>query len=117
MTASNTLPRGFARATAADVRTWAGLPLDQRGRLSKDTKDAFNKAHSTGSPRMKYVGPVERTQEYTFKPEKGRKVTATAKPSVVRAWAADNGYDVSGRGRLHREVEAAYAEAHGKVRR
>jgi hypothetical protein len=31
----------------------------------------------------------------------------------VRAWARDNGHQVSDRGRISREVQAAYDKAHG----
>lgn len=33
-------------------------------------------------------------------------------PGIVRAWARANGYEVGTRGRLHRDIFTAYAEAH-----
>ena len=35
--------------------------------------------------------------------------------SQIRAWAKDNGWEVSGRGALPRTVVAAYREAHGSA--
>lgn len=39
------------------------------------------------------------------------RIDSTAPPSVVRAWALANGYDVGARGRLHADIWAAYAAA------
>ena len=41
-----------------------------------------------------------------------RKTGSKAKPSDIRQWAIENGYEVSSRGRLHRDVVKAYDEAH-----
>lgn len=108
-------PRGFLVADAADVRTWAGIPLNQRGRLSRQTILDFNKAHGSGKGRMIFVGNPAKTTEVTVKADgdKGRKVTVKAEPSAIRAWGLANGYDVKeGKGRLSTEVREAYAREH-----
>ena len=36
----------------------------------------------------------------------------TPGPGEIRAWAEDNGYEVSDRGRIHQSVKDAYYAAH-----
>ena len=40
------------------------------------------------------------------------KAAGGAAPSEIRAWARENGFDVSERGRVSAEVRSAYAAAH-----
>lgn len=40
--------------------------------------------------------------------------TPTNEAAKIRDWAIKNGYNVSRRGRLHRDIEAAYRNAHKK---
>lgn len=109
------VPRGFIQADAGDVRTWAGIPLDRRGRLSRQTILDFNAAHRSGSPRMIFVGNPPKTTAVTVREngDKGRKRTVKVEPATIRAWGLANGYEVKeGRGRLSTEVREAYALAH-----
>lgn len=49
--------------------------------------------------------------------KKGRAVappSPKAEAKEIRKWAADNGYEVSSRGRLHRDVVEAYRNARRK---
>lgn len=108
----NTKP-GFATATADDVREFGaanGLPVGgTRGRLPKATIEAFNKAKGKGKGRMFYGGtPVgERTYQLVG-PKGGVRKQATVKPSIIRQWAAIEGYEVAARGRLPKEVIDAF---------
>jgi hypothetical protein len=43
----------------------------------------------------------------------GRPGAADIDPATVRAWAHDQGYAVSSRGRVSKELREAYANAHG----
>lgn len=111
--ASPTLPRGFAKATADDVRAFAkanGLPFGgSRGRLPKATIEAFNTAHSKGKGRSKYVPGLPKESTYRqFGPKGGLRKEATIEPHIVRQWAAVQGYDVAARGRLSRSVIDAF---------
>jgi len=103
------LPRGFIQATAEDVRTWAGIPLNQRGRLSNDTIRDFNKAHGFGKGRMMYVRGLPNVQTYSVKDADGKTVTVKADPAEIRSWAAENDYEVGERGRLAHETILAFA--------
>lgn len=50
------------------------------------------------------------------RPDGGRKRATTSKPkrdtATIRAWAQDNGYEVSDRGRIPAHVEEAFHSAH-----
>lgn len=116
MAASNSVPRGFTRATAADVRAWGaevGLPIGgSRGRLPMDTIDAFNKAHGSGKGRMRYTKTDRHPERvYEAKPDKGRTRRETATAPQIRAWAALNGLSVQPKGRLPKAVTEAYVLA------
>jgi len=105
--------RGYRQATAQDVRDFAqanGLPAGgSRGRLPKATIAEFNAAHATGKGRAFYGGTSVGVREYTLTgPKGGVQKRAVAKSSAVRAWAAENGYEVSDKGRLSTEVKVAY---------
>lgn len=114
--AAQTLPRGFAQATAADVRTWGaaqGLPVGgSRGCLPKSTIEAFNTAHGKGKGRSRYVGtPVGVRTYQQVGPKGGVRKAATIESKVVRQWAAAEGYDVAARGRLPKAaIDAFMAE-------
>lgn len=110
-TVPTVLPRGFILATAEDVRTWAGIPLDQRGRLGNDTIRDFNKSHGFGKGRMMYVRGLPNVTTYNLTDDDGNKVTVKADPSEIRAWASDNGYTVGDRGRHSHAVVLAFAAA------
>src|SRR5690606_14679351 len=103
------LPRCFIQATAADVRTWAGIPLNQRGRLSKDTVRHLHKSHGLGKGRMMYVRGLPNVQTYSVKDADGKTVTVKADPAEIRSWAAENDYEVGERGRLAHETILAFA--------
>lgn len=58
---------------------------------------------------------VEPQRLVSFK--KGARAATTAKPKrndlmIIRAWAKENGYDVSERGRISKEIQDAYDAAH-----
>lgn len=107
-------PRGFARATAADVREWAaanGLPAGgSRGRLPKATIEAYNAAHGKGKGRKRYEKnlPVGTITLQEFGPKGGLKREVQTTANEVRAFAALHGIPVSSRGRLSVEAREAY---------
>jgi hypothetical protein len=108
--------RGFRQAPAQEVREWAadkGLPYGgSRGRLPKATIEAFDQAHATGKGRAEYSGTPVGVREYTLTgPKGGVKARTTAKGSAVRAWAGENGYEVSERGRIPSAVKEAFVAA------
>ncbi|MFG3715828.1 histone-like nucleoid-structuring protein Lsr2 [Micromonospora sp. NPDC047730] len=41
--------------------------------------------------------------------------TLTATPKEVRAWAKENGHDVGDRGRISKEIKAAFQAATGRL--
>lgn len=53
---------------------------------------------------------VKRTRR---KATKGSSSAGTSASAVVRAWAAEAGYEVNSRGRIPADVQAAYDAAHG----
>lgn len=107
-------PRGYARATAAEVREWAAendLPAGgERGRLPGATVEAFNAAHGKGKGRKRYEKnlPVGTITLQEFGPKGGLKREVTTTAEQVRAFAALNGIPVSSRGRLSAEAREAY---------
>jgi hypothetical protein len=42
----------------------------------------------------------------------GGAAASDADPATIRAWAQENGHEVSSRGRVSKELREAYAEAH-----
>ena len=59
-----------------------------------------------------YVGSARRVSGRRGAAARGRGRSRAASDSAdIRAWAKDNGYDVSERGRISAEVRAAYNEA------
>ncbi|MEH0059039.1 MULTISPECIES: histone-like nucleoid-structuring protein Lsr2 [Auritidibacter] len=64
--------------------------------LSKENADAFRKL----------LKPYIRKAESIAPPAPGNEA------AKIREWARKNGYNVSRRGRLHRDIEEAYRNAH-----
>jgi hypothetical protein len=79
--------------------------IDLDSKNAKKFRDAITyyveHARRTGKSQ---VAPLRRTGE--------ARRTADVDPSEVRAWAEDNGYEVSARGRIRSEIVEAYKAAH-----
>jgi hypothetical protein len=55
---------------------------------------------------------IERAQRVGGRPNRGAAAQGADDPASIRQWAGQNGYKVSARGRVSREVRAAYHAAH-----
>ncbi|PPJ35855.1 nucleoid-associated protein Lsr2 [Nocardia nova] len=51
---------------------------------------------------------VSRNTKRRSKPSETRIPTSKERTAAIRQWARDNGYEVSSRGRIHKDVVAAY---------
>lgn len=87
--------------------TWAGTAYEID--LNKKNADAFAEAIAP------YVRAARRAPSAGRRGSTARKSARSSKPDVsaIRAWAAENGYSVSQRGRLPSEVVSAYNAAQG----
>ncbi|WIY82059.1 Lsr2 family protein [Propionimicrobium sp. PCR01-08-3] len=72
--------------------------------LSKKNADSLREALAP------YVGAARRVRGQRAR-SAGSTAAAGSSPAEIRAWAADNGYEVSARGRVPAEVRAAYEAA------
>jgi hypothetical protein len=89
------------------IREWArrhGFKVSERGRISAAVLDAFaNQDHKTGAPAANETAPrVDDAPEPTPAPAPQAEFTHAATPeayrTMLRTWAAANGYNVSSRG-------------------
>ena len=96
--------------SAKDYAASLGLCKPGRGRMNQAALDAVAKARSEGMTFSK-----ETVKSVTVRnrpdPEKPAKPVGNYDPKAVREWAKANGIEVSERGRISAEVQAAYADA------
>ena len=59
-----------------------------------------------------WVGNARRVSGRTARPTARRGGSSSTDTTAVRAWAKENGFKVSERGRISAEVQEAYAAAH-----
>lgn len=71
--------------------------------LNEAHASALRKSFEEWSSKAAQTGRKRRTRSSSAKPYDAR---------AVRAWAAENGYDVPAKGRIRREVREAYDAAH-----
>ena len=118
MSATATAPRGFRAAGSDEVRAWAvenGLAVESKrgaGRLSTAAIEGFNAAHGKGKGRAVYVPGHVARQPITGQNRRGQSKTVQATLAEVRAWGAENGYEVGTRGRLNATLRDAFVQAH-----
>lgn len=94
--------------------TWSGKPLVLD--LSSSNAAKFDKAIAKWVAAARPDEPVKRARNGRAATRGGRTSTRTSNRRVndtvaIRAWAAENGYALSARGRIPAEVIAAYADA------
>jgi hypothetical protein len=106
---------GYKQATAADVKAWAadnGFTVKPgRGRMAFEVIDAYNAAHKRKRTQYVVGSALDSEVEYGYTTAKGRKGKFRARPSEVRAWARENGFEVGDRGRFRAEILDAFGQA------
>lgn len=61
---------------------------------------------------LPYIAVAQKTGGRARTGQRRRAASGGSNATEIRAWAADNGYEVSARGRVPAEVRAAYEAAH-----
>ncbi len=97
---------GTAEETVSFALDGVSYEIDLSAKNSKKLRDAFapyvaEARKSRGGRRRSAAGGSAR-----------RRSSGAGSASEIRAWARENGYDVSERGRVSEEVRAAYEAAH-----
>jgi hypothetical protein len=82
--------------------------------LSAQNASKFDKALSPYIKAAEEVSEGERPRATRSRRSRGSKKSASADLSAIRAWASENGFSVSPRGRISSEVRNAYDEAHAQ---
>ncbi|WP_246182921.1 histone-like nucleoid-structuring protein Lsr2 [Mycolicibacterium grossiae] len=82
--------------------------------LSAQNASKFEKALSPYVKAAERISGDERPRATRSKRGRGNKKSASEDLSAIRAWASENGYSVSPRGRISSEVRTAYEEANAQ---
>ena len=93
---------GDATETVTFGLDGASYEIDLTEQNAKELRDAF--AHWVGNARRVSGRPSRQAVR--------RGGSASTDTTAVRAWAKENGFKVSERGRISTEVQEAYAAAH-----
>lgn len=96
-----------------------GGPADETVRFGLDGAQYEIDLSSANADKLRaairpYVGKARRAQtKQTGRPAaKSSGTRANPDTPKIRAWAKENNYNVSDRGRIHQEVQDAYYDAH-----
>ncbi|GAA3138355.1 hypothetical protein GCM10010530_68190 [Kribbella aluminosa] len=95
------------------IRAWGrdnGFNAQGMGRISKELQAAYDEAHGIDTASRKAAPKPRRSA--------GPEVPAMTpeERETIRAWGRDNGFNAQGKGRISKELQAAYDEAHGIAR-
>ncbi|WP_328990408.1 Lsr2 family protein [Kribbella sp. NBC_01245] len=110
-------PRAVPEMTPEEreaIRAWGrdnGFNAQGMGRISKELQAAYDEVHGIVTERRK-APPKPRRSPGPEVPE-----MTPEERETIRAWGRENGFKAQGKGRISKELQAAYDGAHGIVRK